>query len=283
MDEGLEDEVINLRRMLESVQRNQGLDQNFKSISKFDILSLHNVEKTIEILMDKRVIKDYPKLRSFLMTPEQRGEEERKNEERERRRQRREERKDMTDLERLFEKQGNLGRACRGFMDYLNYGENERTTEIPFQEPVPGCKYNITTSMGSIIISLKETTMSNFLKKSQEYLNNIAHQLFDGIGKRISMNLISVSEWTRTIHEGDGNISYEIEVHTHNTKFRSFISRNQIEEKIEEIISMLLGKMMIPQGKSGFSFKEGILIRVEYYANLSNEKKKKSGKNKSGK
>ena len=38
--------------------------------------------------------------------------------------------------------------------------------------------------------------------------------------------------------------------------------------------------MIIPQGKSGLSFKEGILIRVEYYADLSNEKKKKSGKNK---
>ena len=60
-----------------------------------------------------------------------------------------------------------------------------------------------------------------------------------------------------------------------------FISRNQIEEKIDEIISMLVGKMMIPQGKSGLSFKEGILFRVEYYANLSNEKKQ-SGKNKGG-
>ena len=48
-------------------------------------------------------------------------------------------------------------------------------------------------------------------------------------------------------------------------------------------MKMLWAKMMIPQGKSGLSFKEGILIRVEYYADLSNEKKKKSGKNKGGK
>ena len=41
---------------------------------------------------------------------------------------------------------------------------------------------------------------------------------------------------------------------------------------------MLVGKMMIPQGKSGLSFKEGVLIRVEYYANLRNENKNKSGK-----
>ena len=117
MDEGLEEEVIKLRRMLDLVHRNDDLDQNFKSISKFDIHSLHNVEKTIETLMDKRTIKDYPKLRGFLMTPEQRAEEERKKEEKERRRQRREERKDMTDLERRIEKQGNLDRAGRGFMD----------------------------------------------------------------------------------------------------------------------------------------------------------------------
>ena len=71
LDEGLEEEVINLRRMLESVQKNRGLHQNFKLISKFDIQSLLNVEKTIETLMDKRTIKDYPKLRGFLMTQAQ--------------------------------------------------------------------------------------------------------------------------------------------------------------------------------------------------------------------
>ena len=65
LDEGLEEEVINLRKMLDSVQRNNDFDQNFKLISKFDIHSLLNVEKTIEILMDKRTIKDYPKLRGF--------------------------------------------------------------------------------------------------------------------------------------------------------------------------------------------------------------------------
>ena len=119
--------------------------------------------------------------------------------------------------------------------------------------------------LGNIIIPLKETSMGEFLKKSQEYVHNIAVQLFDGIGKRISMNLISVSEWTRTIHEDNGSISEETEVHTHNTKFRSFISRNQIEEKSEEIMKMLWAKMMIPQGKSGLSFKEGILIRAEYH------------------
>jgi len=68
-------------------------------------------------LIDKRTIKDYPKLRGFLMTPEEKAEEERQNEEKERRRQRREKRKHMTDLERRIEKQGNLDRAGRGFMD----------------------------------------------------------------------------------------------------------------------------------------------------------------------
>ena len=43
-------------------------------------------------------------------------------------------------------------------------------------------------------------------------------------------------------------------------------------------MKMLWTKMMIPRGKSGLSFKEDVLIRVEYYADLSNEKKNKSGK-----
>ena len=114
--------------------------------------------------------------------------------EKERRRQRREERKDMTDLERRIENQGNLDRAGRGFMDYLNYGDNTRTSDIPFVESVPECKYNVGMTWGNIIIPLNETSMSEFLKKSREYLYNIGHQLFDGIGKRISMNLISVSQ-----------------------------------------------------------------------------------------
>ena len=78
------------------------------------------------------------------------------------------------------------------------------------------------------------------------------------------------------VHNDEGGVFIEIGVHTHNTKYRSFMSRNQIEDKCDEIMDMLLQKMMIPQGKSGLSFKEGILIRVEYYGDLSNEKKTKS-------
>ena len=78
----------------------------------------------------------------------------------------------MTDLERRIENQGNLDRAGRGFMDYLNYGDNTRTSDIPFVEPVPGC--NVGMTWRNIIIPLKETSMSNFLKKSREYLHNIA-------------------------------------------------------------------------------------------------------------
>ena len=60
LDEGLEEEVIKLRRMLDRVHRNDDLDQNFKLISKFDTQSLLNVEKTIDTLMDKRIILEYP-------------------------------------------------------------------------------------------------------------------------------------------------------------------------------------------------------------------------------
>ena len=56
-----------------------------------------------------------------------------------RREERKEERKDMTELERRIERHTGLERAGRGFMEYLNYGENVRIAEIPFEEPVPGC------------------------------------------------------------------------------------------------------------------------------------------------
>ena len=92
-------------------------------------------------------------------------------------------------------------------------------------------------------------------------ISNVTHQLFDGIGKRISLNLMSVCQMDRLVHTEDGVTQSEIEIHTHNTKFESFISRNQINEKCDNVVRMLLGKMMIPQGKSGLSFKEGVLIR----------------------
>ena len=58
-----------------------------------------------------------------------------------RREERKEERKDMTERERRIERHAGLERAVRSFMDYLNYGENVRTAEIPFNEPRPGCKF----------------------------------------------------------------------------------------------------------------------------------------------
>ena len=45
---------------------------------------------------------------------------------------------------------------------------------------------------------------------------------------------------------------------------------------------MLVDRMMTPTGASGLSFKNGILIRVEYYANMSSEKKNKKGSTREG-
>jgi len=131
-------------------------------------------------------------------------------------------------------------------MDFLNYGDNVRQSDIPFNELAPGCKYNIGKAWGNVIIPLKEAVLSEFLSKARDYLYNVAYQLFDGIGKRISLNLISVSQWDRVVHNDDGGVFFEIEVHAHNTKYRSFMSRNQIEEKCDEITDILLQKTMIP-------------------------------------
>ena len=189
----------------------------------------------------------------------------------------------MTELERRIERHAGLERAGRRFMDYLNYGENVRTAEIPFEEPAPGCKYNVTRAKGFVVIPLNERDLSEFLLKIREYLMEISYQLFDGTGRKISLNVVTVSNWERLIEEPDGRISTSIEIHTHNTKFRTFISRNQIPTKCDELIFMLHDKMMMPAGISGLSFKSGILVRVEYYANMSSEKKNKKGKYKGGK
>jgi len=73
LDDNLEDEVINLRRRIESIQRSPKLDGRFKMISKFDIQSLRNAERTLDTLMGKCFIKED---RSG-MIPEERAEAER--------------------------------------------------------------------------------------------------------------------------------------------------------------------------------------------------------------
>ena len=114
-----------------------------------------------------------------------------------RREERREERKDMTELERRIERHAGLERAGKGFMDYLNYGENVRIAEIPFEEPVPGCKYNITRAKGFVVIPLNDGILKEFLLKTREYLFNISYQIFDGTGRKVSLNVVSVSNWER--------------------------------------------------------------------------------------
>ena len=143
----------------------------------------------------------------------------------------------MTERERRIEHHAGLERAGRGFMDYLNYGENVRTAEIPFNEPVPGYKYNITRAKGFVVIPLNEGILKEFLLKTREYLLNISYQLFfDGIGRKISLNVVSVSNWERRIEEPDGSISKSDEIHTHNTKFRTFMSRNQITPNVMRLL-----------------------------------------------
>jgi len=76
----------------------------------------------------------------------------------------------MTDLDKRIENQRNIDRIGLGLMDFLNYGDNIRQSDIPFNEPVPGCKYNIGKAWGNVIIPLKEAVMSEFLNKARDYL-----------------------------------------------------------------------------------------------------------------
>ena len=94
------------------------------------------------------------------MTPAEREEYDRKkNEERQRRnreeeekKQRREARKARSDIEKRVEKHDSLQSKGVEFMEYLYQGEGVRLSDIPFTEPVQGCKYNIGDSLGNVII-----------------------------------------------------------------------------------------------------------------------------------
>ena len=283
-------EARNIRKQLTEGRRNPKISGFIKMISKYDIPSLIDTEKTLDILFEKKIRKEDNWIRLMSVSPEEKAKEEREKEEgrereyteKMRRRERREERKGMSELERRIENHRNLDRAGLGFMDFLNHGDDIRHSDFPFTEPAPGCKYNVSVNGGNVIIPMKYTDLKEFLLKTRDYLYDIAYQLFDRTGRKVSLNILSVSKWARVIHEHDGKSIESIETHTHNTKFRTYISRNQIKDKCDEITEMLTNKFLIPHGESGLYFKESILVRVEYYANMSDGKKNKGNKYKGG-
>ena len=61
-----------------------------------------------------------------------------------------------------------------------------------------------------MIIPLREKFLGGFLNKTREHLTNVAHQLFDGIGKRISLNLMSVCHMERLVHTEDGVLKVKL-------------------------------------------------------------------------
>ena len=78
-------EAGNIRKQLAEGRRNPKISGFVKMISKYDIPSLIDTEKTLDILFEKKIKKEDKWIRLMSMTPEEKAKEEReKEEERER-------------------------------------------------------------------------------------------------------------------------------------------------------------------------------------------------------
>jgi len=144
-------EITMLHNLLDKLQNNRKAHQHLRNITKFDIPSLRSVGRTIDAIVERKLTFEDPFLRNFTMSPAEREEyDKKKNEERQRRikeqeeiKQKREARKARSDIEKRTEKYASLQTKGVEFMEYLYQGEDVRLSEIPFTEPVQGCKYNI--------------------------------------------------------------------------------------------------------------------------------------------
>ena len=173
----------------------------------------------------------------------------------------------------------NLKKAGKDISEHLEHGEDKRVSFFVFQEPAPGCKYDIGAVKGHVIVPLDQTDLSVFLTKIHEYVYLILGQLFDNINRMINFNIVSVSDWLQFDSDGISTVIPRSE----STKYYNLSARNQLMSICDQILEELTTKLEVPQKRSGLSFKQGVLIKLGYRTYEGKVKKAKKNKNKGGK
>lgn len=172
----------------------------------------------------------------------------------------------------------NLKKAGRDIREHLEHGENKRESFFRFEEPVPGCKYNIGEARGDIIIPLDQADLSEHLAEIHRCVYLTVEQLFDNINKTLDIHVISLTEWLHS--DSDGRLT--VIPNTQRSKTYTVSARNQIMNFCDMLIQELTAKLEVPQKRSNLRFKQGVLIKLHYRSDLTKIKKESKKKNKGG-
>ena len=282
-------EIIELNKLLK--------DRRVRNIGKLDIPSLRSLGKMIDTYIDRKLAFEDPILRKFIMTPAEREEYDRKKKETldvmrfsEKRR---------LESERLDIKKGIILneqqlRVKKEKQESFNKLKNDliaqidrtpyRNSPFNFVEPVPGCHYDIGPSIGHVVVPIPQLRIDNpdyvnsinpatFLDNVHEYTYLITEQIYDNLGGKIDIQIITVEKWHNVFADPvTGETQVEELIRIHNTKFYSILARSEIMNACDKIKEKLENDYSQHNGQSNIMFAGGLVMKLQYRINRSSQK-----------
>ena len=294
-------ELAKLKSELNAFYRNPKIPHYLKILSKFDLSSLRDTDKTINALI---TLRSFPRdAQGNFYIPSVK---EAINAEKERIEKRKEERKIKRMIRQLGETDRKIKAASFGRLkgELLQQIEREpyRNSSFDFNEPTPGCHFDIGESRGYVLVpipiperhieeekGMEDTVdmerdaeprlnLEQFLEFVHETTYNISEQLFDNLDKVLEIQVITVTQWV--VIGGDEPITNQDYIH--NTKYQQITARNNIFPACDAIIEALEKQYNMHQNSSNSQFKKAYVMKLEYRINRSTQKKERSRKYKGG-
>ena len=303
------DEIAKLKNELKAFYRDPKIPHQLKILSKFDLPSLRDVDKTINALVSRRTIHQDAQGNFYIPSVKEmiNAEKERifkRIKERKKRVKRSEEERKKTkatDFEKL-----------KG--DLLRQIQQEPIRNCPafnFVEPALGCHYDIGNSHGYVLVPIpmrevnheehkgaddfvdEERIESRHLNQKEllEFIHEntykITEQLFDNLGGEIDVQIITVTQWLQEESHydevKDKIVENFIEVdRIHNTIFFGTSARNNIFPTCDSIVKSLEKQYLMHSEGSYLALIKGYVMKLQYRINRSHEKKERSRKYKGG-
>ena len=288
-----EDELIKEEKRREIKELNKILkDKRVRNLVKLDVPSLRTLGKLIDSYIERKHTFEDPIMRKFRMTPAEIEEYDREKADRlnamkffEKRR---------LNNERVEAKFNPAERIKQEKQESFNKLKNDLLSQIErtpyrkspfnFVEPMSGCHYDIGSSLGHVVIPIPQIHINDpaydatastgkFLDDIHEYTYHITEQLFDNLGGKIDIQIITVEKWENSHYDTITGESYEEEqIRIHNTKFYSILARSEIMNACDNITKKLGDEYAHHNKDSNLTFISGLVMKLQYRVNRSTQK-----------
>ena len=294
--------------------KNSKIPRPFKLLVSFDLPSLDNVVTTINGIINMRL---YPKGKTNSIKKLDHLEKERIKAKQEKKKELRKRKKRTEEEEKKAEEDRKKAKAAdfeKLKNDLLRQIEREPYRNSPvfnFVEPSPGCHYDIGNSHGYVLVPIPTKKIRHDEERKvyiigesaeERYLHidellgfihettyNITEQLFDNLGGRIDIQVITVTQWTTdevNYYEEDGKVidakAVQVVDHINNTKFFETSARNNIFPACDFIVDSLKNQYEMHMRHSNIILIKGYVMKLQYRINRSHEKTERTKKYKGG-